>query len=329
MQLDGKRVLVTGGAGFIGSHLVQALERRGCAVRVLVHYNSAGRWGHLDDLELSPKTECVWGDVSDYHSVSTAMEGCEAVFHLAALIGIPYSYRAPHSYVDTNVTGTLNVLEAARVQRVTRIVHTSTSETYGSARYVPIDEAHPLQGQSPYSATKIAADKLAEAYHRSFGVPVATLRPFNTFGPRQSARAIIPTIIAQALEGSDVFLGSLTPVRDLTYVEDTVAGFLAIAECDGAIGRVINVGNGKGITMGDLAERIVKVIGGGKNIRIVTDENRVRPAESEVCELVCNNSLAGQLLDWRPAIGLDEGIRRTAEYVAAHRERFKAHLYNV
>ncbi|MGQ0562378.1 MAG: GDP-mannose 4,6-dehydratase [Gemmatimonadota bacterium] len=329
MKLDGKKVLVTGGAGFIGSHLVEALAARAATVRVLVRYNSLGRSGHLDEMKIPANVECVWGDVADLRSVLTAMDGCQVVFHLAALIGIPYSYHAPQSYLATNLAGTLNVLEAARITNVERLVHTSTSETYGTARYVPIDEQHPLQGQSPYSATKIGADKLAESYHLSFDLPVATLRPFNTYGPRQSARAVIPTIISQALEGDRVMLGSLDPVRDLTFVSDTVAAFLATAETDAAVGKTINAGTGKGISIGELTERILRVMGKGKSCRIVTEAQRVRPPASEVMQLVCDQRLAESLLGWRPRVSLDEGLLRTAEYVAAHRQQYKAHVYNV
>lgn len=331
MDLSGKKVLVTGGAGFIGSHLVEGLLERECDVRVLVHYNSIGSWGHLETLDDSQlaRLEVVPGDVCDPSLTEEAVEGRDVVFHLAALIAIPYSYRAPHSYVATNITGTLNVLEACRRKRVGRVVHTSTSETFGTALYTPIDEKHPLQGQSPYSASKIAADKMAEAFHRSFDVPVATLRPFNTFGPRQSARAIIPTIITQALHGDRIRLGSLSPVRDLTFVEDTVAAFMAIAECDGALGRVVNSGNGHGISIGDLAARILRLMKRESDCRIVKEEARVRPDRSEVFELICDNTLARDLLGWEPSVGLDEGIERTIEYVTVNRDRFKAELYNI
>jgi NAD dependent epimerase/dehydratase len=329
MKLEGKSVLVTGGAGFIGSHLTEALAPRAAKVRVLVHYNSFGRWGHLDGLDLPANVECLWGDVTDLRSVMGAMEGCQVVFHLAALIGIPYSYHAPHSYLAVNGAGTLNVLEAARTLGVERVVHTSTSETYGTARYVPIDEKHPLQGQSPYSASKIGADKLAESYHLSFGLPVTTLRPFNTYGPRQSARAVIPTIITQALEGDQVKLGSLDPVRDLTYVSDTAAAFVAAAETDAAVGHTINAGSGKGISVGDLAARILQVMGKTHTVRIVSEAQRVRPDKSEVMQLICDHALAGSLLGWRPRISLDEGLARTVEYLTAHGRDYKPHVYNV
>lgn len=331
MSLDGKRVLVTGASGFIGSHLVEALLARGCVVRALVHYNSRGDWGNLEQLDAAQKDrlDIVLGDICDPFLVSRIVSDRDVVFHLAALIAIPYSYIAPHSYVSTNVSGTLNVLEACRTHGTARLVHTSTSETYGTAQYTPIDENHPMQGQSPYSASKIAADKLAESYFRSFDLPVATLRPFNTFGPRQSARAIIPTIISQALGGNDIKLGSLTPVRDLTFVADTVAAFQAAAECDDAVGRVINAGNGQGITIGDLAAMLLEIMGRDGDCRITIDEARVRPQASEVFELICDNRLAASAMDWKPTVSLREGLARTVEYVEANIDRFKAELYNV
>jgi len=331
MEIAAKRVLVTGAGGFIGSTLVDALLDQGCQVRALVRYNSAGSWGALEQLESGrlARVEVVQGNVEDPFSVSRAVDGCEVVFHLAALIAIPYSYRAPQSYVATNVTGTLNVLEACRTHRVDRLVHTSTSETYGTAQYCPIDEKHPLQGQSPYSATKIAADKLAESYYRSFDLPVATLRPFNTFGPRQSARAIIPTIISQALSRADIRLGSLSPVRDLTFVKDTAAAFIAIAKSDAAVGQVVNCGNGKGLAVGALAERILRLMGMEGERAIVADETRIRPEKSEVFELVCDNSLAHRVAGWRPSVSLDDGLLETISYIRANLTRYKADLYNV
>ena len=330
MDLAGRRVLVTGAAGFIGSHLVEGLVALGCRVRALVHYNSRGGWGHLEALDssLRREIEIVAGDVRDAYSTSRAVEGSEVVFHLAALIAIPYSYVAPQSYVDTNISGTLNVLEACRTHGVARMVHTSTSETYGTALYTPIDERHPLQGQSPYSASKIGADKLVESYVRSFDLPVATIRPFNTFGPRQSARAIIPTVISQALTGREIRLGSLEPVRDLTFVTDTAAGFIAVASTDSAVGQVVNCGNGKGITIGDLAARILVLMGADQTHDIVPDAQRVRPSASEVFELVCDNSLIGSLSGWKPKVSLEDGLLRVIDYVGKHRNQYKAELYN-
>ena len=331
MDLRGRRVLVTGAAGFIGSHLVEGLLALGCQVRALVHYNSRNSWGNLEELDDAqrPRLDVVLGDVQDPFSTSRAVQGCDVVFHLAALIAIPYSYRAAHSYVSTNIEGTLNVLEACRAHGVERLVHTSTSETYGTAQYTPIDELHPMQGQSPYSASKIGADKMAESYYRSFELPVVTLRPFNTFGPRQSARAIVPTIISQALDRSEIRLGSLTPVRDLTFVTDTAAAFIAAASCDAAIGKVVNSGSGKGITIGDLAARILSLMGLHGTHHVVSDAERVRPEKSEVFELICDNSLAASLLGWRPRVSLDEGLSQVIDYVSAHRQAFKPDMYTV
>jgi NAD dependent epimerase/dehydratase len=329
MSWVGKAVLVTGAGGFIGSHLVEALVSRGASVRALVRYNSRNDWGNLEDVapEVKKQFEVLAGDIRDPFFVDRAVAKVDVVFHLSSLIAIPYSYVAPHSYVETNVNGALNVLEAARRHGTSRVVHTSTSETYGTAIYTPIDEKHPLQGQSPYSASKIAADKLAESYYRSFDVPVATLRPFNTFGPRQSARAVIPTIISQALTRDRVELGSLTPIRDLTFVSDTVEGFLRAAEAPEAVGDVINVGNGRGVTIGQLAERILALM--GKAIPIVAAEERVRPEKSEVFTLICDRTKAEKLLGWVPRVSLDDGLRAVIAFVDRHSARFKADIYNV
>ena len=327
--LSGKRVLVTGAGGFIGSHVVEALLADGADVRAFVHYNSRGDWGHLEELPTDAREsiEVVAGEIQDPFSVRGAVRGCQLVLHLAALIGIPYSYLAPQSYVQTNVTGTLNVLEAGRSEGVERIVHTSTSETYGTAQYTPIDEAHPLQGQSPYSASKIAADKMAESYWRSFGLPVAVLRPFNTFGPRQSLRAVIPTIISQALSGDVVRLGSRTPVRDFTFVEDTARAFLAAATADQAAGQVLNAGSGKGITVGELAALILEVI--GSDAEIVVDDARIRPEQSEVFELIADASRLRELTDWAPQVPLREGLERVAAWVERNLAHLKPGIYNV
>jgi NAD dependent epimerase/dehydratase len=326
---NGKRVLVTGAGGFIGSHLVEALMREGAAVRAYVHYNSRNDWGNLDELdrEALENVEVILGDIQDPFNVARAVGGCETVFHLAALIGIPYSYLAPSTYVATNVAGTLNVLESARTQGVERIVHTSTSETYGTAVSTPMDESHPLQGQSPYSASKIGADKLAESYYQSFGLPVTTLRPFNTYGPRQSLRAVIPTIIAQALSGDDVKLGSLEPIRDFTFVTDTVSAFVAVAEHPQTVGRTLNAGSGTAIPIGGLAGRILASI--GSDATIVADSRRVRPDSSEVGELVCDSSALRKLTGWEPVIELDEGLERTVSWLRDRLENTKPHLYNV
>lgn len=318
-------VLVTGAGGFIPSHLTEALVERGAKVRALVHYNALGTWGWLDQSPYKDQIEVVAGDITDAGSVRQAMQGREVVFHLAALIAIPYSYVAPASYVRTNIEGTLNVLQAARELGTKRVIHTSTSETYGTARYVPIDENHPLQGQSPYSASKIGADKLAEAFHLSFGVPVVTVRPFNTFGPRQSARAVIPTIITQCLKGEEVHLGSLTPTRDLNYVTNTAEGFIKAAESDAAVGRTVNLGTGREISIGDLAQLIAQLM--GHDIRIVTDTNRKRPTGSEVERLLATNELASELLNWTPRISLEDGLKLTIEWMEKHIERYRTGVY--
>lgn len=324
-----KPVLVTGAGGFIGSHLVEALAAQGARVRALVRYNSRNHWGHLEKLPvaLRPAVEVRLADVTDPFAVRALVEGCEAVFHLAALIGIPYSYLAPASYAEINLKGTLNVLEACRAAGVGRLIHTSTSEVYGTALYTPIDEAHPLQGQSPYSASKIAADQLADSYHRSFGVPVSTVRPFNTYGPRQSARAVIPTIVAQLLAGDVVRLGQLDVVRDFTHVSDTVAGFLAVARCEACVGRVINLGSGHGVTVRELVEIIGRLL--GRTPRLVVEEQRLRPERSEVFRLIADAGLARRLTGWTPQVPLEAGLRTVIEYVRAHGDEYKPELYTV
>jgi dTDP-glucose 4,6-dehydratase len=326
-DIAGKRVLVTGAGGFIGSHLSERLVELGAAVRALVEYNSLGSWGWLDDSAVKDDVEVVLGDVRDRDSVRAAAGGTEIVYHLAALIAIPYSYEAPYSYVQTNVLGTLNVLRAAQDIGAGLVVHTSTSEVYGSARYVPIDEAHPLQGQSPYSASKIAADKLAESFHLSFGVPVATLRPFNTYGPRQSARAVIPTVITQLLAGGTVSLGNLEPTRDFTYVTDTVEAFVRVADCPAAVGRVLNTGSGAEISIRDLVARIESLLGHGAPVE--HDPERVRPPASEVDRLCADTRAARELLGWEPAVGLDEGLAATAEWIGQNLERYRVGAYTV
>lgn len=330
MALTKKNVLVTGAAGFIGSHLAETLAMDGYAVRAMVHYNFQNNWGWLETLseEALKNIEVFPADIADPFAVHKAMEGCDVVFHLAALIAIPYSYKAPASYVETNVKGTLNILEAAKELHIGRVVHTSTSEVYGTAQYTPINEKHPLVGQSPYSATKIAADKLAESYHLSFDLPVATIRPFNTFGPRQSARAVIPTIISQALSGAkQIKLGSLSPIRDLNYVSDTVAGFIAGSESDAAIGQTINCGRGSGVTIGQLAEIILDIC--NADAEIVTNEERTRPENSEVMELICDNTKAKELLDWSPEYSMREGLELTIEWMKDNLKHYKSDLYNV
>jgi NAD dependent epimerase/dehydratase len=330
MPWQNKCVLVTGAGGFIGSHLVAVLVERGAKVRALLRYNGRNEIGNLRFLPCDQlrSVEIVMGNLEDPDCVNRAVAGCDCVFHLAALIGIPYSYVAPRSYVATNISGTLNVLEAVRRNGIPRMVHTSTSEVYGTALYEPIDEDHPLQGQSPYSASKIAADKLAESYYRSFEVPVATIRPFNTYGPRQSARAVIPTIAAQLLSGRDsVELGLLSPQRDLTYVEDTARGFVAVAESDAAVGQVVNVGSGRTISIGELAGRLVSMV--NPKARLVSAEDRVRPAKSEVMKLICANGKAASLTGWRPMVPLDEGLARTIEFIRGHLDLYRADQYTV
>ena len=312
----GKTVLVTGAAGFIGSHLTERLVRDGHEVRVLVRYNGRDDRGHVDrlDPEVRKAVEVHRGDLKDPEAVRKAVAGRAWVFHLGALIAIPYSYRNPLDVVQTNVLGTAHVLDACRDSgALERVVLTSTSEVYGTAQYVPIDEKHPLRGQSPYAASKIGADALGESYHRSFGLPVAILRPFNTFGPRQSARAIIPTIISQALTRPVVRLGSLDPRRDLTYVKDTAAGFVAIAGCDAAVGRVVNIGRGEDVTIGELVERIGARL--GRVLAVESDPERVRPAASEVGRLLAGNALARELMNWQPRYSLDEALDETIAWV--------------
>lgn len=330
MNWSGMRVLVTGAGGFIGSHLTEELARRGARVRAMVRYSSRNHWGFLEDLspDLARRVEIMPGDVTDPYCVGRLVKGQDVVFHLAALIGIPYSYEAPASYVATNVSGTLHVLEACREHRVRKLVHTSTSEVYGTARYVPIDEAHPLHGQSPYSASKIGADQLAESFHRSFKLPVAICRPFNTFGPRQSARAVLPTIVSQLLQGSAALkLGSLAPVRDFTYVSDSVAGFLAVAESKRSVGEVINLGVGRGVSVRQAAQLAMKLTGTRASLRL--DAIRVRPEASEVLRLISDNRKARRLTGWRPRVSFEEGLRRLIAHVRANPEQYKPRLYNV
>ena len=328
MIIKNKTIVVTGAGGFIGSHLTEELVRRGANVRAFVHYNSRNDWGLLELLgkEVLDEVDVVSGDITDPFSVNKVMKDADIIFHLAALIGIPYSYVAPESYVNVNIKGTLNVLQAGLENDVGKIVHTSTSETYGTAEYTPIDEAHPLKGQSPYSATKIGADKIAESYYRSFDLPVATIRPFNTFGPRQSARAIIPTIMSQALAGDEVHVGSLSPVRDLTFVGDTVNGFIGVGTSEKSIGEVINVGTGSGVTIGELLTTILKLLG-KEDIRIVEDAGRIRPDKSEVMELICDNSKAERILGWSPRHTLDEGLAKTIAWMRENTKLYKTSDY--
>ncbi|MFC1856969.1 NAD-dependent 4,6-dehydratase LegB [Thermodesulfobacteriota bacterium] len=322
------KILVTGAGGFIGSHLAELLVAKGYNVRAFLRYNSKNRWGFLERSDHLKEIEIIMGDVRDYDSVFSVMQGCEAVFHLAALIGIPYSYVSPLAYIRTNVEGTYNILQAAKELELDNVLITSTSETYGSAQYVPIDEKHPTVGQSPYAATKIAADQLALSYYRSFGLPVKVVRPFNTFGPRQSARAIIPTVIAQILSGrSEIMLGNLNPTRDLTYVSDTVRGFVAIARSEELIGESVNIGAGKEISIKNLAEFIAHLM--GKQVRFIEDSERVRPKNSEVERLVCDNSKIAENTGWEPRIDLHTGLRKTIEWIERQSLDYKDSIYNI
>jgi NAD dependent epimerase/dehydratase len=329
-SLAGRTVVVTGADGFIGSHLVEMLVDHGVRVRALAQYNSFNNWGWLDHVRGRDRIEVVCGDIRDPQFARGLIAGMEIVFHLAALIAIPYSYVAPDSYVATNVTGTLNLLQAARETGVAQFLHTSTSEVYGTARYVPIDENHPLQAQSPYSATKIAADAIAYSFFAAFGLPVTIVRPFNTYGARQSARAVIPTAVTQILSGRDgLRLGSLHPTRDFTHVEDTCRGFIALAGCQAAISETVNVGSNQEISVGDTVALIQEIL--GTSVEIRADQDRVRPQRSEVERLWCDNSKMLALTDWRPQVSLREGLTRTIEWLR-HPEnlaRYKAELYNV
>ncbi|EMT45879.1 UDP-glucose 4-epimerase [Anoxybacillus flavithermus AK1] len=328
------KVLVTGADGFIGSHLTEELVRKGYDVKAFVYYNSFNSWGWLDHSPLKNEFEVFAGDVRDPHGVKEAMRGCDVVLHLASLIAIPYSYHSPDTYVDTNVKGTLNILQAARELNIQKVVHTSTSEVYGTAQYVPIDENHPLQGQSPYSASKIGADQMAIAFYRSFQTPVAIIRPFNTYGPRQSARAVIPTIITQIASGKKkIQLGSLRPTRDFNYIKDTVAGFISIMESERAIGEVINIGSNFEVSIGETASLIAEIM--GVDIEIETDDVRVRPEKSEVERLWADNSKAKTLLGWEPKYAEKEGFRRglkeTVEWFTDERNlsQYKVDVYNI
>ncbi len=324
------KVFITGADGFIGSHLTEALVAAGHSVKALCCYNSFGAWGWLDSLapEVLAEIEVVTGDVRDPHGVAVAMHGAEVVYHLAALIAIPYSYHSPDSYVDTNIKGTLNVLNAAREQGTGRLLVTSTSEVYGTAQYVPIDEKHPYQGQSPYSATKIGADRLAESFWRSFALPLTIVRPFNTFGPRQSARAVIPTIITQLLAGADsIKLGSLSPTRDFNFVTDVAAAFMALAGCEAALGQEVNIATGREISIGQLAEELIRQV--NPSARVLCDEARLRPEHSEVERLLGDASKLRALTGWEPKVSFEEGLARTIEWFRGHLDGYKTGLYNI
>lgn len=329
---EGRRVLVTGADGFIGSHLVERLVSEGARVRAFALYNSLARWGWLEPPEV-PKAvldaiEILPGDIRDADRVRQAVAGQETVFHLCSLIAIPYSYVAPESYVQVNALGAVNLLQACRDAGVARVVHTSTSEVYGTARFVPITLDHPLQGQSPYSASKIAADALAESFHRAYGLPVVTVRPFNTYGPRQSARAVIPTILSQLLSGRDrLALGSQSPTRDFTFVSDTVDGFVRAALCDRAVGQVLQLGSGTEVSIGDLARLAMEVT--GRTADVATEDARLRPAASEVDRLCCDASRARDWLSWAPAVDLRAGLQRTADWLRGRLDLYKPDAYNV
>ena len=325
-----KTVLVTGSDGFIGSHLVEMLVKDGYNVKAFVLYNSFNTWGWLDtlDRDVMRNIEIFQGDIRDPHGVKKAMQDVEAVFHLAALIAIPFSYHSPDTYVDTNIKGTLNVLQAALECGGVRTMVTSTSEVYGTAQYVPIDEKHPFQGQSPYSATKIGADRLAESFYRSFQLPVTIVRPFNTYGPRQSARAVVPTIITQLLAGrTEIRLGSLSPTRDFNYVKDTVRGFISIFNSDKTIGEEINIATQNEISIGHLAEELIKQI--NPNAKIVCDEDRLRPEKSEVNRLLGCNEKILRLTGWKPQYSLEEGLKETIEFLRKNLSKYKADIYNI
>ncbi|MBL4938134.1 SDR family oxidoreductase [Clostridium sp. YIM B02515] len=330
MNLSGKKVLVTGSEGFIGSHLTEKLVELGAEVTALVQYNSFNNWGWIDTFhkDIKKSLNIVTGDIREYDGLKRVIKGQDVVFHLAALIAIPYSYSSPMAYVRTNVEGTTNVLEACREFGVEKIVHTSTSETYGTALYVPIDEKHPMQGQSPYSASKISADKMAESFYKSFNVPVATIRPFNTYGPRQSARAVIPTIISQILSGkTELKLGSLTPTRDFNYVKDTANAFIKVAESDSTIGEVVNAGSNYEISIGDTVRKIIEVI--GKDVKVICDEERLRPEKSEVNRLWADNKKIKELTGWEPKYSLEQGLKETIEWIGNNLSYFKTDIYNV
>ena len=321
------KCLITGAAGFIGSHLVESCADNNFQVKAFIHYNSRNDWGWLENLSCIKDIEIISGDIRDYDSVYSAMQGCRAVFHLAALIGIPYSYVSPLAYLKTNIEGTYNVLQSAKELNLENIIITSTSETYGTAQYVPMDEKHPLVGQSPYSATKIAADELALSYHKSFDLPVKIIRPFNTYGPRQSARAVIPTIITQLLHGEKLKLGNIHPTRDFTYVKDTASAFVEICKSEEVVGQVINVGMNTEISIGELAALIGKLT--GKETAIASDSQRIRPSSSEVERLCCDNRKILSATSWQPRYSIESGLIETIEFIKDSLSFYKHFLYNV
>lgn len=334
MNLKNKKVLVTGAGGFIGSHLVERLVEIGAETKAFVHYNSFNRWGWLDyvDRKIKDSIEIFTGDIRDPYGVKKSMQDCNVIFHLAALIGIPYSYHSPDTYVDTNIKGTLNILQAARELNIEKVIHTSTSEVYGTAQFVPITEKHPINTQSPYSATKAASDFLALSFYRSFNLPVAVVRPFNTYGPRQSARAIIPTIIIQILSGKKKLrIGSLHPTRDFNYVKDTVNGFIKIAESDRTVGEVVNIGSNSEISIGNLIKKITSIM--DVEIKIEVDDQRIRPKISEVERLYADNSKIMELTGWKPMYILDEGLKKTIRWFNSPKNMIyfknKSDIYNI
>jgi NAD dependent epimerase/dehydratase len=327
MNWEDKMVVVTGAGGFIGSHLTESLLEKGAQVTAFVRYNSRHSYGWLEELyrNKTPGFSIMLGDIRDLNIIKKLTDGSDIIFHLAALIGIPYSYMAPDAYIETNVKGSYNVFQSALDAEAEKVIHTSTSEVYGTARYVPINEEHPLQGQSPYAASKIAADQLADSYFRSFGLPIVTVRPFNTFGPRQSARAVIPSIISQALKGNEIKLGSLDPVRDMTFVEDTVKGFIAAAETENINGETVNIGSGKGYSIRELVDTISEIM--NQDFEVITDEERVRPSKSEVMQLISCATKAKDLMNWKAETDLREGLARTVDWISDNRELFKSTKY--
>ena len=324
-----KKVIITGSEGFIGSHLTEKLVSLGCKVTAFVLYNSFNSCGWIDTFkkEIRENVKIFFGDIRDEAIVRKALKDQEIVFHLAALIAIPYSYYAPRSFIETNVLGTLNIVQSSREFELMKVIHTSTSEVYGTAKYTPIDESHPLQGQSPYSASKIGADKVVESFYKSFNLPVAVIRPFNTFGPRQSARAVIPTIISQALIGNEVNLGNICAIRDMNYVKNTVKGFINIAQSDKSVGEVINIGSGVGLTVKEIVDIVSKLL--NKNIKINLDEKRLRPEKSEVEVLICDYKKAENLINWTPEFSFEEGLIETINWIKNNSKYFKPEIYNI
>lgn len=329
MEIQNKKVLVTGAGGFVGSHLVEALVKYGAKVKAFVHYNSRNDWGMLEEVNknILKEVDVTASDLRDADAVRKAVKGEEVVFHLGALIGVPYSYVNPRDVVDTNVSGTLNILSAARDFKVKKIIHTSTSEVYGTAQYVPMDENHPVNPQSPYAASKLSADLLALSFHRSYDLPVGVIRPFNIYGPRQSARAVIPSIITQALLKKKVDLGSISPTRDLTYVADSASGFIAFAECEKTVGEVVNLGSNREVSISQLIEIVSTCL--NKKIKVNKEEKRVRPEKSEVERLLSDSSKAKALFGWNPKIDIEEGIRKTVGWMEKNIDRYKEEIYNI